>query len=57
MSRRDVASYAGLKVGDKVLCEGLIGRILRLCAWTDMMVDVQIPGGFCCVDATHLVRV
>lgn len=50
--------FAGLKEGDKVLCEGLEGRIIRTCEWTDMMVDVSLPNrGFCCVDATYLVRV
>ena len=56
MSKRDVAPYAGLKEGDKVLCEGFEGRIMRLCEWTDMMVDVRLDRGVCCVDARYLVR-
>jgi len=48
--------FNGLKEGDKVLCEGFEGRVMRLCEWTNSMVDVRIPSGFCCVDATYLVK-
>ena len=54
--------FAGLKEGDKVLCEGFNGRVTKLCEWSltpeteHGMVEVTLERGHVCVTTKYLVR-
>ena len=43
--------YAGLRVGEHVICNGYPGTVTRLCEFSDSMIEVRVPGGVVCVDA------
>ena len=39
----------GMKVGDKVLCNGFEGAITRVCEWDLSLVEVRLSSGTVCV--------
>jgi hypothetical protein len=49
--------YSGLKVGDKVKANGYEGTVIRLCEWSDALIEVRLPGGVACIDACKAVKI
>jgi len=50
--------YNGLKVGDKVTANGgYPGTVTRLCEWSDSMIEVRLPGGLVCIDASDANKI
>ena len=52
-----MSKYNGLKVGDKVMCNGYEGRVIRLCEWSDALIEVRVPGGEVCVDSIEVEKI
>jgi len=46
------------KVGDKVICNGYPGSVTRVCdGQLAGMLEVRVPGGVTCVDASSVRKV
>ena len=44
-----MAKYSGLKIGQRVMCNGYEGTVTRLCEWSDTMIEVRLARGGVCV--------
>jgi len=48
--------YNGLKVGDKVKANGYNGKVIRLCEWSDSLVEVRLSGGTICTCSSEVTK-
>lgn len=52
-----MSKYNGFSVGDAVICSGgYAGTVIRLCEWSDSMIEVRLSSGVVCIDASDAVR-
>ena len=49
-----MSKYNGFKVGSRVMCNGFLGTVVRLCEWSDMMIEVRLNSGVVCIDASEV---
>ena len=45
---------SNFKVGSRVVCNGYAGTVTEICAWSDSLVEVRVPGGLVCVPSGEL---
>jgi len=45
------------RVGDRVICNGYPGTVIRICEWSDSMIEVRLASGVVCVDACDVRHV
>lgn len=48
------APFNGLTVGQPVTTSGFAGTVIRLCEWSNSMVEVRLARGVFCVDANDV---
>ena len=54
-----MTKFCGLKIGQRVMCNGYEGSVSRLCEWSsgEGMVEVRLDSGVVCVAASTVTPI